>query len=134
MIVIWALAIYTFVVAMRVYGEQLRQIDPGFTPPDVRVGTPYYAAATFFVILYLTRGYGWRTALSSAFIGAAAAPMIFELPFDLIVMPMTYPPLPPNPALYRQIFSGRTYHLGVTGAGNDIRSERQDRAEGKGET
>jgi hypothetical protein len=104
MIVIWALAIYTFVVAMRVYGGQLRQIDPGFTPPDVRVGTLYYAAVTFFVILYLTRRYGWRIALGSAFIGTAAAPMIFELPFDLIVMPMTYPPLPPNPALYRQIF------------------------------
>ena len=104
MIVIWALAIYTFVVAMRVYGKQLRLLDPGFTPPDVRVGTPYDAAVTFFVILYLTRRYGWKVALGSAFIGTAAAWMIFELPFDLIVMPMTYPPLPPDPALYRQVF------------------------------
>ena len=85
MIVIWALAIYTFVVAMRVYGKQLRLLDPGFTLPDVRVGTPYDAAVTFFVILYLTRRYGWKVALGSAFIGTAAAWMIFELPFDLIV-------------------------------------------------
>src|SRR5690242_18145608 len=40
----------------------------------------------------------------SAAIGAAAAPMIFEFPFDLIVMARTYPPLPPDPALYRVLF------------------------------
>ena len=33
-----------------------------------------------------------------------AAPMIFELPFDLIVMARTYPALPPDPALYRTVF------------------------------
>ena len=30
--------------------------------------------------------------------------MIFEFPFDLIVMARTYPPLPPDPALYRVLF------------------------------
>jgi hypothetical protein len=38
------------------------------------------------VILYLTRRWGWKVALASAVIGTAAAPMIFELPFDLIVI------------------------------------------------
>jgi hypothetical protein len=33
-----------------------------------------------------------------------AAPMIFEFPFDLIVMARTYPPIPPDPALYRVLF------------------------------
>jgi hypothetical protein len=42
--------------------------------------------------------------LMSAAIGAAAAPMIFEFPFDLIVMTRTYPPLAPDPALYRTLF------------------------------
>jgi hypothetical protein len=37
-------------------------------------------------------------------IGAMAAPMIFELPFDLIVMTRIYPPMPPDPALYRALF------------------------------
>jgi hypothetical protein len=32
------------------------------------------------------------------------APMIFELPFDLIIMARTYPPVPPDPALYRALF------------------------------
>ena len=43
-------------------------------------------------------------ALDSGRRGAAAAPMIFEFPFDLIVMARTYPPLPPDPALYRVLF------------------------------
>jgi hypothetical protein len=40
----------------------------------------------FAAIAYLTRSTGWKVALGSAFVGTAAAPMIFELPFDLIVM------------------------------------------------
>jgi small-conductance mechanosensitive channel len=32
------------------------------------------------------------------------APMIFEFPFDLIVMTRVYPPLPPDPSLYRVMF------------------------------
>jgi hypothetical protein len=56
------------------------------------------------VILYLTRRWGWKVALASAVIGAAAAPMIFELPFDLIVMARTNPPIPTHPMLYRQLF------------------------------
>ena len=34
----------------------------------------------------------------------AAAPMVFEFPFDLIVMARTYPPIPPDPAMYRVLF------------------------------
>src|SRR5262249_26775860 len=46
---------------------------------------------------------GW-TGLASAVIAALAAPMIFEFPFDLIVMTRTYPPIPPDPMLYRLLF------------------------------
>jgi hypothetical protein len=42
--------------------------------------------------------------LGSAVIGAIAAPVIFEFPFDLIVMTRTYPAVAPNPALYRVLF------------------------------
>jgi hypothetical protein len=65
--------------------------------------------ALFIGILYLGRSLSkeddaagrW---LGSAFIGAIAAPMIFELPFDLIVMTRTYPAVTPDPALYRVLF------------------------------
>jgi hypothetical protein len=56
------------------------------------------------VIIYLTRRWGWKVALASALIGTAAAPMIFEFPFDLIVMTRTNPPIPTHPMLYRQLF------------------------------
>jgi len=104
MIAIWLLAIYDTLVATHVYGLQVRQAYPDFVAARVRVGTFVYAAVTFFIILYLTRRWGWKVALASAVIGTAAAPMLFELPFDLIVMARTNPPIPTHPMLYRQLF------------------------------
>ena len=104
MIAIWLLAILNVLVATTVYGLHVKQAYPGFVAARVRVGTFVDAAVSFFVILYLTRRWGWKVALASAVIGTAAAPMIFELPFDLIVMARTNPPLPGHPMLYRMLF------------------------------
>jgi hypothetical protein len=104
MIVIWLLAIYNVLVASFVYGLQVRLAYPGFVAPRVRVGTFVDASVTFFVIFYLTRRWGWKVALASAVIGTAAAPMIFEFPFDLIVMARTNPPIPTHTILYRVMF------------------------------
>jgi hypothetical protein len=104
MIAIWLLAIHTLLVATYVYGLQVREAYPRFAAARVRVGTFVDALLTFFVILYLTRRWGWKVALASAVIGTAAAPMIFEFPFDLIVMARTNPPIPAHPTLYRQLF------------------------------
>jgi len=104
MVAIWLLAIYDVLIATHVYGLQVRQDYPGFVAARVRVGTFVDAPVAFFVILYLTRRWGWKVALASAVIGTAAAPMIFELPFDLIVMTRTNPPIPGHPMLYRQLF------------------------------
>jgi hypothetical protein len=104
MIAIWLLAIYAFGVALLVYGLLVKQAYPGFVAPRVRVGTLVDATVTFFVILYLTRRWGWKVALASAVMGTAAAWMIFEFPFDLIIMTRTNPPAPDHPMLYRQLF------------------------------
>ena len=40
--------------------------------------------------------------------------MIFELPFDLIVMARTYPPIPPDPALYRALFFVPLFLIEIT--------------------
>jgi hypothetical protein len=104
LIAILLLAIYASGVATFVYGLQLKQAYPGFVAPRVRVGTFVDALVTFFVILYLARRWGWKVALASAVIGTAAAPMIFEFPFDLIIMTRTNPPIPTHPMLYRQLF------------------------------
>ena len=104
MIAIWLLAIYTAGIDAFVYGLQVKESYPGFVAARVRVGTFVYASVTFFVILYLTRRWGWKVALASAVIGTAAAPMLFEFPFDLIVMTRTNPPIPTHPMLYRHLF------------------------------
>jgi hypothetical protein len=59
---------------------------------------------TFVIVLIAGSSYGARTAVASAAIAAMAAPMIFEFPFDLIVMARTYPSIPPDPALVRLEF------------------------------
>jgi hypothetical protein len=104
MIAIWLLAIYTDGIAAFVYGLHVKEAYPGFVGARVRVGTFIYALVTFFVIFYVTRRWGWKVALASAVIGTAAAPMLVELPFDLIVMARTNPPIPTRPMLYRQLF------------------------------
>jgi hypothetical protein len=105
LIAIWLLATYTVIIVWLVYGLQLTQSYPGFVAPQLhRVGTfSIYVPVTFFVILYLTRGWGWKVAFASAVIGTAAAPMIFEFPFDLIIMTRSNPPIPVHPMLYRQL-------------------------------
>ena len=54
------------------------------------------------------------TRLAGAAIGAIAAPMIFELPFDLIVMARTYPSISPDPALYRALFFAPLFLIEIT--------------------
>jgi hypothetical protein len=104
LIAIWVLSIAAFAVAIAVYLGQMKQVNLSGTLATVQVGTFFYAPAAFLVIFYLTREHGWRAALASAFFGMFAAPMFFELPFDLIVMTRTFPPIPPNPALYRALY------------------------------
>jgi hypothetical protein len=106
LVVIWVLSLVTFLVAVTTYGVQLYQEHLIATPPANPISpvTGLAAAATFVIIAYATRHHGWKLALGSAFVGMAAAPMIFELPFDLIVMARTFPPIPPAPSLYRLLF------------------------------
>jgi hypothetical protein len=106
LIVIWALSIWMFLVALFVYAVQLHELHLLSRPPKDRIApiTVLTAAVTFCIIFYMTRRYGWKAALGSAFVGAAAAPMMFELPFDLVVFSRTIPSIPPSPTLYRLLF------------------------------
>jgi hypothetical protein len=106
MITIWGLSLATFLIAVVTYGLQLYQQHLLGTPPTNPISpiTEFCGLATFLIIVCLAVNHGWKVALGSAFVGTAAAPMIFELPFDLIVMFRTYPPIPPSPNLYRLLF------------------------------
>ena len=96
LVVIWLLSVATFLVALILYVSTLYQQVGHFTGPANPI-TPVTATSgliAFFVIAYLTRRGGFLVAVGSAIVGTIAAPLIFELPFDLIVMGRTYPPTP----------------------------------------
>ncbi len=96
LVVIWLLSVLTFLVAVITYVRELYQQVGHFTGPvnPITPVTELSGLVTFFVIAYLTRRSGFWIAFGSAIVGTIAAPMIFELPFDLIVMWRTYPPAP----------------------------------------
>jgi hypothetical protein len=116
MLVAWLLAIAALLVcgslyALHAHREHLSQApaaDP-ITPVTV-MGL----GIVWFAITLMHNSRGWRVALGSAVIGALAAPWIFELPFDLVVMARTYPPIPPDPAAYRILFFAPLLAVAVT--------------------
>jgi hypothetical protein len=104
----WALAIAALLVCVAAYVAQEHRAGLLHTPPPDPIApvTLISAGVLFFVVALAHSARGWRVALGSAIIAAAAAPMIFEFPFDLIVMARTYPAIPPDPDLYRLLFFG----------------------------
>jgi len=88
LLTVWVVVIFTFLSVVSVLTQQAQQAHPG----RVRLAGPiapvtYTAVAvTFVVIIALGRAYEWPVRLGGAAIGALAAPMIFEFPFDFIVM------------------------------------------------
>lgn len=105
MIAAWVLAIVAFGVGASLYVEQLRHVHLAKAPTDDPI-TPVTVIAVMmtFIVIFLVSPHRFGTRLLSAAVGAMAGVMIFELPFDLIVMTRTYPPIPPDPALYRAYF------------------------------
>jgi ABC-2 type transport system ATP-binding protein len=103
---LWVIALIGFVVGISIYAKQFVRDYPNLKLGAHNPITPVtlLAAAVIFVIILTRIGWRYPTRLGSAVVAAMAAPMIFELPFDLIVMARTYPALFPNPALYRAVF------------------------------
>ena len=119
MIVAWAVSIVAFLVGLTIYVRQYLHAYHLTTPaaPKDPIAPVTFTAAvvTFCVIFFVSRrslGFGAR--LVSGAVGAMAAPMIFELPFDLIVMARTYPSIPPDPALYRAVFFVPLFLIEIT--------------------
>ncbi len=106
LVVMWLVSIETFGMNGTTYYEALVKEVGQFTPPASPVSptTGLSFLIGFIVILVLARGSGWKTALGSATVGMMAAPMIFELPFDLIVMGRIYPTPPAPVAVYTLLY------------------------------
>ncbi|MGO8948009.1 MAG: hypothetical protein ACLQUY_10170 [Ktedonobacterales bacterium] len=104
-VVIFLLSGLTYLMAEFAYGLTLeKQLGGGTITEPANHVTPITLACgfvAFFVIVYLTtRGNTpisprrFWVAVGSAVVGTIAAPLIFELPFDLMVMGRVYSPTP----------------------------------------
>jgi hypothetical protein len=116
LLVTWFLAIAAFLVCLSIYVAQLQHEHVVHAAPanPITPVTDLAVVVTFLVILLSSRRYRRGTRLAGAMIGAIAAPMIFELPFDLIVMARTYPPVLPDPAAYRVLFFAPLFLIELT--------------------
>jgi hypothetical protein len=106
LVAVWILSILTFFVNVGVYSILLQQAKFTGTIPNnpITKFTLSFAFLSFLMIFFINRKKGGKVAFWSAAVAAMAGPMIFELPFDLIVMGRTYPPIPPDPAVLRALF------------------------------
>lgn len=101
-------AIVAFLVSLIEYADGLRRhnllrVLPKDPSPIAPV-TAVCPVVIFVAITFLTRSQETPVRLASGLIGAMVAPMIFEFPFDLIVMTRIYPPIPPDPSLHLVLF------------------------------
>ncbi len=105
---------FSFLYAAVAYGLTLYTQGRDLTQPPNPISpiTAVSGLVSFVVILLLTRKYGIWNALISAVVGTLAAPMIFELPFDLIVAWRTFPPEPAT--LYTPLFFVPLFAVGIT--------------------
>jgi hypothetical protein len=114
MVVAWALSITAFLACVGIYATQAHREHLAGRPADNIFPVTLLAAGVTFFIIAVTGKPGGKTAVLSAAIAAIAGPMIFEFPFDLIVMARTYPPIPPHPALYRVLFFAPLFAIEIT--------------------
>jgi hypothetical protein len=104
LVVAWLLAIVTFLVDIVVYGLQAHQVHLTLpSPPNHVTPVTLVSAGLSFVIVAVLTPARLRTRFGNALLCAGAGPMIFELPFDLIVMARTTA-IPPAPGLYIALF------------------------------
>lgn len=107
MLLSWVVAVDAFLLgAIKCAQQEYHDYHAARVVPAMPIAPVTFlaAGATFVIILISSSSYSPRVRLASAVIGTVAAPMIFELPFNLITMARMYPPIPPDTALYRTLF------------------------------
>jgi hypothetical protein len=95
-VVVWILSI---LILLRIF-KHIGTVDPSAqVQGPVLPITLASAACTFVLVAYLLRRDGAAASLGGAFAAAVAGPMVFELPFVLIVAPVSSTPTDPGAAL-----------------------------------
>ncbi len=91
-VVVWAVTIFLIHGVFNQVAATTDQSSLGLGP--VFPITLASAVCAFVTVAYLTRGGGALAALGNGFAGAVAGPMVFELPFLLIITPMVTTKVP----------------------------------------
>jgi hypothetical protein len=115
MLVAWVLAIGAFLAGATAYVRQ--EFHDGIlkaAPGDPITMLTVSAAMVLFIAVFIAAPDNLWVRLSSGTIAGLAAPWIFEVPFDLIIMTRTYPGVAPDPALYRALFFAPLLLVGLT--------------------
>jgi hypothetical protein len=85
-VLVWALSILLVLPLFRQIATETGQSSIGTGPVfPITLASAFF---TFVFVAYVTRRGGMLAALGNGFAGAAAGPMVFELPFILIITPM----------------------------------------------
>jgi hypothetical protein len=95
----WLIGVVAVLVTSANYIIALYRHEGGhlISPPDYITPVTYtLLVLSFFLITYLARRIGFWGAVGSAIVGTIAAPIIFEIPFDLIILWRVAPPPPPG--------------------------------------
>ena len=100
-VLVWLLSILLVLPLFRQIAQETGQ--PGLFIGPVFPITLATAFCAFLVIAYLTRLGGMLAALGSGLAGAAAGPMVFELPFVLIIAPVVTTRVP-HPVFLFSVF------------------------------
>lgn len=112
----WLVSIVAFLVCLSLYVLHARQEHLGNHAAVADPVTPVTLIGVgiiWFAVTLAHNARGWRIALGSGLIAALAAPWIFELPFDLIIMART-PMIPPDAVAYRIMFFAPLLAIAIT--------------------
>jgi hypothetical protein len=110
MLAIWGFAVVALLVCFAVYVAQAHHRGLRTASPVTPV-TLTGVAVLFIVIACVENARGSDVAVVTAALAAVVGPMIFEVPFDLIIMARTYPVI--DPALFRLLLFGPLILTGV---------------------
>jgi hypothetical protein len=112
----WLTAIAAFLVCASLYVlHALREhvVGHATSADPITPVTVIGLGIIWFAVMLLHNSRGWRIALGSGLIAALAAPWLFELPFDLVIMTRTTP-MPPDSAAYRILFFAPLFAVEIT--------------------
>jgi len=107
--VIWVLSVYILDWVQIAYGLAIHnevvasgQTAVGSKNPITRFTILFALVVFVLIFVWLRKRYGWKVAIVSAIAGAGAGPVMFEFPFDWIIM--WHLNVPDPVALYRWLY------------------------------